>query len=330
MRPERFSIALTALLISIACTPANASTGSTCSEVTLQTADHFDLAAMLCVPPGSGPFPAVVDLRPRRCEGYAGIPPAWEQTALPSWGYALLEIDSFAARGVSPGKCEDLDAVTSRQLIGDAYSGLQYLVHDSRIDRRHIGLLAFMGGVATAAIFAATQEARQTFLSNYSPAFRASFAFYPYCNVEFTDASPNFYAPVRIFTGEKDDMEPADRCVILLRSLRGHDADADLQAIVYPGAQAGFDLTPLDTNYPSPDRTALHPGGVTVSTHPQYSPWGRNFSACTMRLLSIFDPIEPAQVESCMRRGIHFQGDAESAERARADLQDQLRVLVGE
>ena len=328
MTLERLSIALTALMISIASPPLNASTGSTCSEVTLQAADHSNLAAMLCVPYGSGPFPAVVDLRPRLCEGYAGIPPAWEQTALPSWGYAVLEIDSFAARGFGPGKCEDLDALSSRKLIGDAYAGLQFLAHDSRIDDRHIGLLAFMGGVATSAIFAATLEARQTFISNYSPAFRASFAFYPYCNLEFTDASPNFYAPVRIFAGEKDDMEPADRCVLLVRSLRGQDAD--LQAIVYPGAQAGFDITPPDTNYPLPDRTALHPGGVTVSTHPQYSPWGRNLSACTIRLQSIFDIIQPRQLDGCTRRGVHFQGDAESAERARSDLQAQLRMLVGE
>ena len=41
-----------------------------CSEVELQTSDHFEhLPAELCIPPGSGPFPAVVDLRPRICEG---------------------------------------------------------------------------------------------------------------------------------------------------------------------------------------------------------------------------------------------------------------------
>jgi dienelactone hydrolase len=319
---------VTALLISIVFLNVRASAEAACSEVPLHSPDHSaDLPALLCVPRGNGQSPVIVDLRPKICEGYAGIPPPWEQTALPVWGYAVLEIDSFAARGLAPGKCEDLDALSPRQVIGDAYAGLEFLVRDSRIDRKRIGLLGFMGGVATAAIFAATVEARQALLPSDSPAFRASFAFYPYCNLSFTGTSPVFYAPVRVFIGEKDDMEPASRCVELAQSF--HARGADLQTTVYPGAEAGFDIMPPDTNYPLPDRTALHPGGVTVSTHPQYSPWGRNLAACTIRLKSIFDTIDPADVAGCVRRGVHFQGDAESAEQARTDLKDQLGALMG-
>jgi len=217
---RRFPILVTVLLISIGFFTVSASAESECTEVTLHSPDHSsDLPALLCVPLGNTPFPAIVGLRPRICETYAGIPPPWEQTELPAWGYAVLEIDSFAARGLAPGKCEDLDALSPRQVIGDAYAGLDFLVRDSRIDHKRIGLLGFMGGVATAAIFAATVEAREALIPSNSPAFRASFAFYPYCNLKFTGTSPVFYAPVRLFIGEKDDMEPASRCVELAQSL---------------------------------------------------------------------------------------------------------------
>jgi len=329
MRSNRFSIVLAVLLASLAYPAVNASGESICSQVTLHTFESSSgLPALLCVPDGSGPFPAIVDLQPRICEGYAALGPPWEQAELPARGYVLLEIDSFAARGLAPGKCEDLNVLGSRQVIGDAYAGLKFLAQDSRVDRRRVGVLGFLGGIATAAIFATTREARRTFLPDDSPAFRAAFAFYPYCNLEFTGASPNFDAPIRIFIGEKDDMEPANRCVELAQSLHAHGAN--METIVYPGAEAGFDITPPDTNYPLPDRTSLHPGGMTVSTHPQYSPWGYNFAACTIRLKSIFDLVDPAEVAGCMRRGVHFQGNAASAEQARADLKDQMKLLMGE
>ncbi|MGO9452181.1 MAG: dienelactone hydrolase family protein [Candidatus Binataceae bacterium] len=159
--------------------------------------------------------------------------------------------------------------------MADAYGGLQFLGRDPRIESKRIALLAFGGSIATAAIFSDTIEAQQSFPSSEQASFRAFFAFYPYCNVEFTEGWPRFYAPGRIFIGEKDDMEPADRCVQLAGTLRAQGAD--MEVTVYAGAEAGFDLIPPDANYPLSDRTALHPGAVTVSTHPQYSPWSSNF-----------------------------------------------------
>jgi len=259
------------LSISIAPKSANAA-GTTCSEVELQTSDHaVHLPVQLCLPTGSGPFPAVVDLRPRICEGPVGIPPSWEQSVLPAWGYAILAIDSFAMRGLAPGECDDLNSLTTKQMVGDAYAGLEFLTRDSRIDRTRVALLGFVNGVATAAVLADTVEARDTFGAKDAAGFRAFFAFSPYCNLEFTGAPPRLYAPARIFAGEKDDVEPANRCTDLVKSLSAEGAD--VRIVVYPGAEAEFDTIPPDTNYPLADRTALHPGGTTLSTHPQYSPW---------------------------------------------------------
>jgi dienelactone hydrolase len=260
--------------------------------------------------------------------GPAGIPPAWEQTVLPSWGYSVLVIDNFAARGLTARACDDLNSLTSRQVIADAYGGLQYLAQDSRIDRKRIAMLAFLGSIGTAAIFADTIEARETLRITGGASFRAFFAFYPYCNFDFAGSPPQLYAPARIFVGDKDDLEPANRCERLAATLRANGAD--IQVTAYAGADSGFDLTPPDATYPSTDTTALHPGGVTISTHPQYSPWSPNYAACTIRSKSIFDFVTLADVAACVRRGAHFQGNADAADKSRTDLKEQLATLMNQ
>jgi dienelactone hydrolase len=300
---------------------------SDCTSVTLQSAEHSMLPAELCVASaGLPPFPAVVDLRARSCEGPQGIPPGWEQTALPSWGYTVLAIDSLAARGLAK-KCADWDALTPRHVIGDAYAGLAFLSTDRQIDSKRIALLGFRTGIATAALFADSAEALSAFSSKNSPRFRAVFAISPYCNLSFSGAEPRFYAPARVFTGEKDDFEPAERCVELGKSLQA--AGANIDVTVYPDAGAGFDLTPTDTNYPLRDVTAMHPGGTTVSTHPQYSPWANNLAKCTIMLNSVFDRVDPAALSACAGRGIHFQGTADTAATLQSDLKRELSLLMG-
>jgi dienelactone hydrolase len=321
-------LAIPLLVLSLlACNAANVLAQSRCSDVSLASPDRSALPAELCMPPGQGPFAAVVDLRARSCDGPQGIPPGWEQSALPSWGYAVLTIDSLAARGLAPKKCSDWAVLTSRQVISDAYAGLDYLARDGRVDPKRIALLGFRAGIGTAALLADTAEASEVFASNGSPRFRAVFAISPYCNLSFSGAAPRLCAPVRIFTGEKDDFEPAERCIELAKSLQASGANVDVT--VYPDAVAGFDLTPPDTNYPMRDPTALHPGGVTVSTHPQYSPWANNFANCTIRLESIFDPLNPSDFRACARRGAHFQGNAEIAVRLQSDLKAALDEFVG-
>jgi dienelactone hydrolase len=341
MRRARIaSLLITLLASAVACSPSSTRRGNPtsdenyvardtgCTAVSFESADSTRLAAELCMPAGNGPFPAVVDLHPRICMGPAGIPPPWEQTVLPSWGYSVLVIDNFAARGLTARACDDINSLTSRQVIADAYGGLQFIAQDSRIDRKRIAMLAFLGSIGTAAIFADTIEARETFPITGGASFRAFFAFYPYCNFDFAGSPLHLYAPARIFVGDKDDMEPANRCGQLAATLDAKGAD--LQVSTYAGAESGFDLTSPDAIYPSTDRTALHPGGVTISTHPQYSPWSRNYATCTIRLKSIFDVVTPADVAACVRRGAHFQGNAEAADKARTDLKEQLSTLMNQ
>lgn len=273
---------------------------------------------------GSGPFPAVVVISPRTCEGPAGIPPGWQQTTLTSWGYATLILDPFAARGLGPAACSDFATLQPSQTIGDAYGALEFLASNPRIDAHRIALLGF-GGEGTTALLSDTVEARDHYASRAGIGFRAFFAFYPYCNLEFVHP-PTVYAPARIFAGERDDFSPANRCVALAESLRAHGAD--IATIVYPGAQGGFDNVPPDTNLPNRNPTALHPGSTTISTHPQYSPWSENLSGCSFKVTSVFDIAKRSDAAGCLRHGVHFQGDATTADEAKQDLRAALAALM--
>ncbi len=282
------------------------------------------LRGELAFPQGAGPFPAVVVMSPRMCEGPAGIPEGWQQSSLTSWGYATFTIDSFAARGLSSAACSDFTALEPSQTIGDAYGALEFLASNPRIDARRIALVGFLGQ-GTTALLADTVEARQRYRSSGGIGFRAFFAFYPYCNLEFVHP-PTTYAPERIFAGERDDMSPANRCVALVDYLRKQGADAEV--IVYSGARAGFDIVPADSNVPIDDPLALHPGATTISTHPQFDPWGENLSGCTFRVNSVFDVARRSDVKGCLRHGAHFQGDETTADHAKRDLRERLDALM--
>jgi dienelactone hydrolase len=298
-----------------------------CTNVSLTLEDRSTLPIRLCVPSAGSPrYAGIVDLRARSCEGPEGIPPGWEETALPSWGFVVLVIDSLAARGLAPRKCADWNALTPRQVIGDAYAGLDYLVQEGRIDAGRVALLGFRAGIGTAALLADSTEALDTFSQKGTPGFRAVFAISPYCNLAFSGTPPRFYAPVRIFTGEKDDFEPAERCTQLANSLRASGTDMDVT--VYSGVGAGFDLMPPDADFPVRDDTALHPSGTTISTHPQYSPWAVNLADCTLTFKNVFEWVDSPSPAGCTRRGIHFQGSPDWAAQLHADLRQQLDELT--
>ena len=84
-------------------------------------------------------------------------------------------------------------------MVGDAYVGLGFFTQDPRIDHQRVALLGFVNWVASAALLADTVEARDTLAAKDSAAFRAFFAFSPYCNLEFTGAPPRLYAPPQIY-----------------------------------------------------------------------------------------------------------------------------------
>ncbi len=264
------------------------------------------LSGQLSVPHGQPPFPAIVVLHSNLCASWL---PEWAPAALTTWGYATLAVDSYAARGMSAQSCLDLGALQPADEIGDAYGALLALESNAAIDRNRIALVGIRDG-ATAAVLADTDQARAAYLRPGDTGFRAVFAISPFCRYQFPrSAAPKLYSPLRIFAGALDDVAPAASCVALARSFNLAGGDAD--AIVYSGAQHGFDTGAADA------------APATARQMPV-----ANLSQCTIKAASPLDRIDPAAVESCLRRSGRVASDSAIAAELQIALKAELRTLL--
>ena len=126
--------------------------------------------------------------------------------ALNNAGIATLEIDMWAARGVTGGGYRPpLPTLT----VPDAFSALKYLAENPAIDEDRIGILGFSwGGVVT--MLAATNAYTNQYGEGYT--FKAHVAHYPVCwaysagiqGIFFYDLTGN---PVLIQIGDQDDYD---------------------------------------------------------------------------------------------------------------------------
>lgn len=252
------------------------------------------------IPPGSGPFPAVVLMH--GCAGVGAAERGWE-TALRAAGYATFVVDSFGGRGLREA-CVDAGALLPMQRIPDAYGALRILSTHPAIDARRIALMGFShGGIVTT--LSATAWAHDTFVASGQPGFRAFVAFYPYCNWTMPEMA-HLSAPLRIHTGALDDWTPAKACEDMVAGLRA--AGYDARITVYPGARHSFDEV-----------------GQPVTALPHVA----NGAACTPRLGSILGPPENAeQFADCLRLGATIGWDPEATTQARAAVLAELETLV--
>lgn len=126
--------------------------------------------------------------------------------ALNDAGIATLEIDMWAARGLSGGG--DRPALPTLT-VPDAFSALKYLAENPAIDENRIGILGFSwGGVVT--MLAATEHYTNSYGDGLS--FAAHVAHYPVCwaynvglpGIFFHDLTGN---PVLIQIGDQDDYD---------------------------------------------------------------------------------------------------------------------------
>jgi len=194
------------------------------------------LPGELTMPRGAGPFPAVILLH-----GCVGIVPASRERLLEyaSWyadrGYAGLILDSFASRGVSAVCLGGEPNPLTRAF--DAYRGLEYLAGLGSIDPRRVVLQGHSHGGATVltALDELTGEMAGTPLR-----FAAGVAYYPPCAYGSAE-SAEYYAPVLILIGEKDDWTPAEACERLHSRQQAH-APGRVRLTVYPAATHSFDF----------------------------------------------------------------------------------------
>lgn len=159
--------------------------------------------------------------------------------ALNRAGFATLEIDLWAARGVnSPGDRPKAVAET----LPDAFAALAFLAARPGVDARRIGIMGFSwGGVVS--MLSATRTANQTF-GRPDLAFAAHAPLYPVCWVynrvpgyEFVDLTG---APVLIQAGAEDRYDDPDSCDRLGASLP-EQVRTFVSVMTWPGASHAWD-----------------------------------------------------------------------------------------
>ncbi len=203
-------------------------------------------AGELREPLGEGPHPAVLLVH-----GSAGVDSRGKGyvTALNAAGFATLEIDLWAARGVT-SPLERPKSVADT--LPDAFAALDFLTHRSGIDPARIAIMGFSwGGIVS--MLSATARAQATFAKD-GQKFAAHAPFYPVCwtyntvpGFEFEDLTG---APVFIQSGAADLYDDPDSCARLVASLPDK-AKAHVTFKTYPGATHAWDrkeadITPFD------------------------------------------------------------------------------------
>jgi|CXWL01.1.fsa_nt_gi dienelactone hydrolase len=256
----------------------------------------------LQLPPGGGPFPAVV--LAHGCGGNRNVERAWGPT-LRGWGYATLVLDSFGPRGIQE-VCTNGRTLMPLQRVPDAYGALRMLAAHPRVDPKRIVLMGFSHGGALT-MLAATAWARETFAPAGQPAFRAFVPFYPNCNAVFPERD-RVSAPVRIHTGELDDWTPAKPCADLATVLKASGQDVAIN--VYAGAHHAFDQAQRQI----------------------YLPKVGNGADCFPKLPSLLGPFPvgavPGAPPACVKRGATIGPHPGAAVQARSNLRAQLDELI--
>lgn len=273
------------------------------SETIWFTTDEGEmLSGDLALPPGSGPFPAVVLMH--GCGGFPSRTVAAWDPALRSWGYATFALDSFGGRRLRE-VCTDALALTPNRRIPDPYGAFRALAAHPKVDRARIALMGFSHG-ATAVLGAATEWAARTYGTTAGAGFRAFLAFYPYCNAVIPDWTRGFAGPVRIHIGELDDWTPARTCVSLAGAAR--NSGADVQITVYKDAHHAFD---------------------SVGRPVQHLPNVDNAADCTPRLAGMKGPIlNLSELRQCMRKGATIGWNPDATEEAQKNVRAQLAEFL--
>jgi dienelactone hydrolase len=173
----------------------------------------------LWLPPGTGPFPAVVVIH--GCSGINTNTRGWAGR-LREWGYAAALLDSFHPRNANQtcyGKMSNPRPALRAQ---DAFNAAIYLRTLSIIQPDHIGLIGFAHGGSTA-LFAALASGVPT--DRGGRPFQAMVAYYPGCLLKVRGEPEKVLgepaSDVLILIGKNDDWALASDCLKYVEAQSG-------------------------------------------------------------------------------------------------------------
>ena len=265
-------------------------------------ATPITVAGQLRIAQGTGRLPVVVML-----QGSGGINGGFE-----TWSSQFLEmgvstflIDGFTGRGLTSVSANQ--ALLGRlNFIVDAYRALGILATHPRVDPSRIILMGFSRG-AQSALYASVRRFQRLW-NTAGIEFAGYVPFFPDCSTTYQADLDVTAAPIRLFHGTPDDMNPVAPCKSYVERLLG--AGRDIQLTEYPNAQHGFDnpLLGLTAELRADNQTVRH--CVIVE-----EPLGHLINAATRQPFTYTD--------SCVERGIHTghdPGATRAAHRAVGEL----------
>jgi len=198
--------------------------------IELKTEPGILLSGRLSKPAGDGPFPAVVLLH--GCFGLRPYQDTWA-THLTKWGFVALQVDYFRPRGVEQ-TCSDLQHAFVRGYggdnVADAHGALSYLSGLEFVANDRVALMGWGDSPVLRAMHRGGQE------RFFDRKFAAGIALYPPC--KRMDGG-DFYAPLLVLVGAKDDWRSAAPCESMAERSRVHALPVVLK--VYPSAYHAFD-----------------------------------------------------------------------------------------
>lgn len=180
------------------------------------------------VPDGTtGPIPFVVLMH--GCMGMTNLTSDWAHKlakTLNADGIGVMVVDSYTTRKVEKS-CGPPDLHWGRRRVNDAYSALDYLVEKKLASEAYI-MGQSNGGLTTMVAISKQEDQRKN-------KFVAGFSVVPQCSYPSVRGS-DFYAPLILFTGEKDDANSPKNCVELSKKKR----KTPVQVVIYKDADHGF------------------------------------------------------------------------------------------
>jgi len=223
------------LLVALA--PSAVSAQATTERISLSREHRgkpVTITGELLLPPGTGKVPAMVIHH-----GSGGVSADRERRyahEMVKLGVAALVLDSFKGRGIA-STAEDQAAVSSTEMLGDAFAALKALAGHTRIDGKRVGIMGFSKGGTVALLSAHEVRAERALPAGLR--FALHVPFYPSCATQhFKPKSTG--APIYLLLGGADTYAGVAPCQDYAATLKAEGAA--IEVTVYPGAPHGFDV----------------------------------------------------------------------------------------